>query len=62
LLHAGVSTVICGGISDVFYSMLESAGINTITGIAGEIEEVLAAFLAGRLEQPYFYMPGHGCK
>ena len=62
LRHAGVSTVICGGISDVFHSMIKSAGIRPITGIAGEVEEVLAAFLAGRLDQPYFYMPGHGLK
>jgi predicted Fe-Mo cluster-binding NifX family protein len=62
LRHAGVTTVICGGITEVFNNMLESAGINTITGIAGEIEEVLAAFLADRLDQPYFYMPGHGLK
>ena len=62
LRHAGVSTVICGGISDVFHSMIKSAGINTITGIAGEIEEVLAAFVAGRIDQPYFYMPGYGDK
>jgi hypothetical protein len=40
--------------------MIEGAGIKTITGIAGEIEEVLAAFLADRLDEPYFYMPGHG--
>jgi predicted Fe-Mo cluster-binding NifX family protein len=60
LRHAGVSTVICGGISEVFHSMIKSAGIKTITGIAGEIEEVLAAFLADRLDQPYFYMPGYG--
>ncbi|MGD8989252.1 MAG: NifB/NifX family molybdenum-iron cluster-binding protein [Syntrophobacterales bacterium] len=60
LRHAGVSTVICGGISDAFYNMIEGAGIKTITGIAGEIEEVLAAFLADRLDEPYFYMPGHG--
>lgn len=62
LRHAGVTTVICGGISEVFHNMVKSAGINTITGIVGEIEEVLAAYLSDRLDQPYFYMPGHGCK
>ena len=60
LRRAGVTTVICGGISEVFHHMLNSAGIRTITGIAGEIEEVITAFLADRLDQAYFYMPGRG--
>lgn len=60
LRDAGVTTVICGGISEVFHNMLNSAGIQTITGIAGEIEEVITAFLADRLDQAYFYMPGRG--
>ena len=62
LREAGVTTVICGGISEVFHNMINSAGIRTITGIAGEIEEVITAFLADRLDQSYFYMPGHGGK
>jgi len=62
LRDAGVTTVICGGISEVFHHMLNSAGIRTITGIAGEVEEVIAAFLSDRLDQSYFYMPGHGGK
>jgi predicted Fe-Mo cluster-binding NifX family protein len=60
LRNAGVTAVICGGITEPFHHMLKSAGIRTITGIAGEIEEVITAFLADRLEQSYFYMPGHG--
>ena len=62
LRHTGVTTLICGGISDVFHSMIKSAGITTIIGIAGEIEEVLGAFLSNRLDQPYFYMPGYAGK
>jgi predicted Fe-Mo cluster-binding NifX family protein len=62
LRQTGIGTVICGGISDVFHSMIKGAGIKTITGIAGEIEEVLAAFLADRLDQPYFHMPGYDDK
>ena len=60
LREAGVTTLICGGISEVFHNMINSAGIQTITGIAGEIEEVITAFLADRLDQAYFYMPGRG--
>ena len=54
--------MICGGITEVFHNMLKNAGINTITGIAGEIEEVLEAYLSDGLDEPYFYMPGHGLK
>ncbi|MBW2020659.1 MAG: hypothetical protein JRI58_11325 [Deltaproteobacteria bacterium] len=58
LQRAGVTTLICGGISEVLHTMLQSSGVCTITGIAGHVEEVLAAFLANRLDEPQFYMPG----
>jgi predicted Fe-Mo cluster-binding NifX family protein len=50
--------VICCGISDVFDRMLRAAGIRLICGIAGEIKEVLDAFLCNRLDAPCFRMPG----
>jgi len=40
--------------------MLESAGISVITGIAGEVEEVLSAYMSHGLDDPKFSMPGLG--
>ena len=51
--------VICCGISNVFDSMLQSAGIRLISGIAGDVEQVAEAFLSNRLDDPCFRMPGY---
>ncbi len=53
-----VAIVICGGVSEVFANMLMGADIRLINGIAGEIDEVIPAFLGKRLDIPQFYMPG----
>jgi len=58
LQRAGATTLICAGISDVLNNMLESAGIRVIEGIAGQIEDVLQAFISNRLAEPQFCMPG----
>lgn len=58
--RAGVTDLICGGISGVLHNMLETSGVHVIPGIAGEVEEVLSAFMANRLSEPKFRMPGHG--
>jgi predicted Fe-Mo cluster-binding NifX family protein len=57
--EAGINTLICSGISEYFYQLFESANIQVISGIAGDVEEVLHAFKNGRLEQALFYMPGY---
>ena len=54
-----VTTIICGGISDVLHNMLKNLPISVIIGIAGEVEEVVSAYVAGRLNERRFYMPGY---
>jgi predicted Fe-Mo cluster-binding NifX family protein len=58
LRKSRVTTVICGGISDMLQNMLQSAKICLISGIAGEIDQVVAAYLSKRLDEPRFHMPG----
>jgi predicted Fe-Mo cluster-binding NifX family protein len=60
LTEAGATTLICGGISDEQIRRLENAGVRVIWGIVGPVEEVLQAFMAGRLDEPRFRMPGYG--
>jgi predicted Fe-Mo cluster-binding NifX family protein len=54
----GVDLLICGMISQTQQTALASAGIRTIPHICGQIEEVIAAFLEGRIESGEFLMPG----
>ena len=58
--RVGVTDLICCGISDVLHRMLENSGVHVIPGIAGQVEEVLEAFMTEQLDQPHFRMPGHG--
>ena len=53
-----VTTVICGGISDILQNMLRGSDIDLITGIAGEVDQVVGAYLSKGLDEPRFHMPG----
>ena len=44
-----VEAVICGGIQEFFENMLKADGIEVISWVSGEIEDLLALYLNGRL-------------
>lgn len=54
----GIKTVICGGVSESLANMIKGSDIVLINGIAGDIDEVIKAYLENRLQLPVFYMPG----
>ena len=58
LAELGVETLICAGISQSLETGLADRGIRVIARICGNVEEVLAAFVAGRLREERFAMPG----
>jgi hypothetical protein len=58
LKRAGVTTLICGGISKDLRTAVGGARIGIVSGIVGPVEEVFSAFLSDRLDDPRFYMPG----
>ena len=58
LAELGVGTLICAGISQPLEAILAGCGIRVIARICGGVEEVLAAFVAGRLGEERFAMPG----
>lgn len=60
LAQLGVSTLICGAVSNGMARAVEAAGIAIIPWVAGDIDEVIAAFIAGTLDIPAFRMPGCG--
>lgn len=49
LEEAGVNVVICGGIGGGAKNMLSAAGIRLISGIEGDIDEAVKAYLSGIL-------------
>jgi predicted Fe-Mo cluster-binding NifX family protein len=58
--NLGVDLLICGMISQTQQTALASAGIRIIPHICGSMEEVIAAFLDGRIEHGELRMPGCG--
>jgi predicted Fe-Mo cluster-binding NifX family protein len=55
-----VDILICGAISQCFLHMLLSSGLNVIQQISGRVEEVLEAYIKGKIHNSKFLMPG--CK
>jgi predicted Fe-Mo cluster-binding NifX family protein len=61
LLHdKDVSPIICGALSPRALSYGQHLGLEFIYGISGAIGEVIDAYLAGKLDQPRFRLPGCG--
>jgi predicted Fe-Mo cluster-binding NifX family protein len=54
----GIDVLICGAISRPLEAMLVSAGVRVIPQTCGPVEDVLQAFVTGRLTEEAFLMPG----
>ncbi|MFH1689192.1 MAG: dinitrogenase iron-molybdenum cofactor biosynthesis protein [Candidatus Eisenbacteria bacterium] len=50
--------LVCGAVSSPLAEMLAAAGVPLKPWIAGEVEEILQALSAGRLDRPRYRMPG----
>ncbi len=62
LSKLGVEILICGAISQFFASIIGARGIRVIPFIAGDVNQVLDAYLKGSLLMPSFQMPGCGMR
>lgn len=58
LEELGIKALVCGAISRLLYEMLVSRGIRVIPFIAGDLEEILRAWLTKRQDWNVFAMPG----
>jgi hypothetical protein len=54
----GIGKIICAGVSDLMCRYIASKQIVLISGIAGELEKILDAYLCNRLDDACFMMPG----
>lgn len=57
-LDLGVEQLICGGVSAELEGMLTHAGISVTSLVCGDLEDVLGAWLGGRLGDERYLMPG----
>ena len=58
IMGLGVDTVICGAVTRHFSDMLKALGIDIVTGISGQPDDVLHACFEGRLAHSKYLMPG----
>lgn len=58
LTQHGVDVLICGAISRPLEALLHAAAIHVIPQTCGAVDEVLRAFVAGRMDESQFLMPG----
>jgi len=58
LVELGIGTLVCGAISRPLQAMIAANGLRVIPFIAGELNEVIQAWLSGNLGEDLFAMPG----
>lgn len=58
LVELGVDILICGGVSRTLEEVLGYHRIAAVPWVSGEVDEVMASYLAGALLQTQFAMPG----
>lgn len=58
LREEGIKTLICGVLSPEVLRYGESLGLRILSGVAGEIDEVLRAYRERKLDQPQYRLPG----
>lgn len=58
LSENGVHVLLCGAVSRPLRAMLEAAGITVRPFLVGQVDELIRAFIDGRLSEPRFIMPG----
>jgi predicted Fe-Mo cluster-binding NifX family protein len=58
VMELGVERLICGAISEPLHRELTARGVRVLGFVAGEIDEVVQALIAGTLPAPALSMPG----
>ena len=57
----GANVLLCGAISKPLVALIASSRVKVVPFLAGEVEDVLTAYLDSRLPAPEFMMPGCPC-
>jgi len=54
----GVTTLICGALSADLLQYAKELGLTVVSGVAGEVQEVVQSYRHNTLDQPKFWLPG----
>jgi predicted Fe-Mo cluster-binding NifX family protein len=58
IIGLGIDVLICGAVSRPLARLIQDSGIQVIPLVSGSVDDVLAAFLADRLDESSFLLPG----
>lgn len=58
MVELGVGMVVCGGIGEGLLGFIKARNVSVISGVSGDIDDVLTALIAGEIPHPRFMMPG----
>ena len=58
IMGLGADAVICGAVSRPLELALHSVGLEVVAHVCGQVDEVLTAFIDGRLDDDAYLMPG----
>jgi len=62
LAKLGVDVLVCGAVSEALQRELSGSGMRVIGFVSGELDDVVATFLAGALPSAALSMPGCRCR
>ena len=58
LRNNGVRTLICGALSADLLHYARKLGLTVVSGVAGEVDEVVQSYRQNTLDHPKFWLPG----
>jgi predicted Fe-Mo cluster-binding NifX family protein len=58
LRETGVSTLICGALSADLLQYARHLGLTVVSGVSGEVHEVVQSYWQNTLDHPKFWLPG----
>ncbi|MFZ5451962.1 MAG: NifB/NifX family molybdenum-iron cluster-binding protein [Thermodesulfobacteriota bacterium] len=58
LREKGVNTLICGALSAELLLHAQELGLTVVSGVAGEVREVVQSYWQNTLDHPRFWLPG----
>ena len=58
LRDKGVNTLICGALSAELLVCAQDLGLTVVSGVAGEVQEVVDSYRQNTLDHPRFWLPG----
>jgi predicted Fe-Mo cluster-binding NifX family protein len=58
LREKGVKTLICGALSADLLGYAGQLGLTVVSGVAGEVQEVVQSYWQNTLDHPKFWLPG----